>query len=680
MSAKHWFFAGICLFLLLASLGPLYGQGDKTRILKDEIPRIQPVAFSYFDQFGALRNSNPDSMHKLLDKSYRYFREIDDNLHMAKALDYKGLLEHDAKNYDEAIDLFMRAYREAAYLGNNERLGSITLHLGSIYGDMGELDSALHYTLESVNIRRDINKLEKIGSPMNNIGNYMERLGRYEDAISYFEKSAINHLKYGKKYKYLDTQGNLAALLLSQGRYEEVLQLTEEAMAVNCENCEDLYAVLKQKRGIAMYWMKGDPELAESLLRESLIVLQTESRYVEHQCATLRTLALLAKDRGDTDIYIDLLDQSLALALENDQLMQLQSNYLEFGRYHEEIEDFKNALHFFQLYNMISDSVLGPYAVGSADKVIMEDLRKRSQRLIQEQQAAIQSKNRENQLMRIIGGLFVALILGGWRAYFLINRKNKTIEDQNDELQKFNDTLKLDVVQRTSELEETSKVLDNFIYRTSHDIRGPIASLKGLSNVAQLEVDDPVAREYFDRIRNTADNMEYVLDGLREVNKVKYAEILTEEFDVRELVIRSVNHRRKGRKHISVTLSKPEKIMLSSDQEIAFAAVDKIIDNAFKFHRPQSIKPEVFIDTYKYNGGVKVKISDNGIGIDEEQIEYIFGLFGRASDQSQFGGIGLYVAKLAINRLGGAIRAERNFKKGLTCFEIYLPHLKTEDK
>ena len=54
----------------------------------------------------------------------------------------------------------------------------------------------------------------------------------------------------------------------------------------------------------------------------------------------------------------------------------------------------------------------------------------------------------------------------------------------------------IDLARVNQSLKQVNDELDNFIYKTSHDIRGPLASLKGMCNVALMDVKDPIALEY----------------------------------------------------------------------------------------------------------------------------------------------------------------------------------------
>src|SRR5690606_39433630 len=90
-----------------------------------------------------------------------------------------------------------------------------------------------------------------------------------------------------------------------------------------------------------------------------------------------------------------------------------------------------------------------------------------------------------------------------------------------------NKDLDREVEKKTAELErvnlshkQVNDELDNFIYKTSHDIRGPLASLKGMCNVAIMDVKDPLALDYFNKLDATAEKLNTILTRLLIINQI----------------------------------------------------------------------------------------------------------------------------------------------------------------
>jgi signal transduction histidine kinase len=98
-----------------------------------------------------------------------------------------------------------------------------------------------------------------------------------------------------------------------------------------------------------------------------------------------------------------------------------------------------------------------------------------------------------------------------------------------------------------------------------------------------------------------------------------------------------------------------------------------LIDNAIKFYNDsQRIDPFVDIAIEAENDSIRIRVVDNGIGISKAHPDKIFHMFSRASERSQTGGIGLYITKTAVEKLGGRISL-RTTEDGFTEFSVHLP-------
>ena len=76
-------------------------------------------------------------------------------------------------------------------------------------------------------------------------------------------------------------------------------------------------------------------------------------------------------------------------------------------------------------------------------------------------------------------------------------------------------------------------------------------------------------------------------------------------------------------------------------------------------------------------GHALINFSDNGIGIDNEHLDRIFEMFYRANDQKVGSGLGLYIVKESVERLGGRVEVESEAGIG-TRFKIKLPNLTSD--
>jgi signal transduction histidine kinase len=227
-------------------------------------------------------------------------------------------------------------------------------------------------------------------------------------------------------------------------------------------------------------------------------------------------------------------------------------------------------------------------------------------------------------------------------------------------------------------LRKVNDELDNFIYKTSHDIRGPLASLKGMCNVAIMDVADPVALTYLKKLDVTAEKLNTILTRLLVVNQINNSAIGTQSIDFNQVVndVLLLEKKKGVPSRLMIRKNIQEDIEFYSDKEFIRIIFENLIDNAIKFYdKSERVDPFVLISVQAVEDEIMIKVTDNGIGITQIQPDKIFQMFSRGSDRSESGGIGLYITKTAVQKLGGTIDFTTTPER-FTEFSVILP-LKT---
>ncbi len=231
----------------------------------------------------------------------------------------------------------------------------------------------------------------------------------------------------------------------------------------------------------------------------------------------------------------------------------------------------------------------------------------------------------------------------------------------------------LEIITRQSQtIENKNAELDAFFYRISHDLKGPISSLLGLSNLAQLEITDPTAREYLTRQHAQVERLKNIIGGLINLTKLNHDTIPKEPIDFNRLVdecihsLESVDNFSKVefRKEIDHTIS------IQSYWILLNAILQNLIENAIKY--AQEEKPYVRIAIKAVENHLIIEVEDNGQGIPEAQQDKIFEMFYRATQQANGSGLGLYILKRSVDRLNGTIEINSAEGTGST-FRVKVP-------
>jgi PAS domain S-box-containing protein len=217
--------------------------------------------------------------------------------------------------------------------------------------------------------------------------------------------------------------------------------------------------------------------------------------------------------------------------------------------------------------------------------------------------------------------------------------------------------------------------LDMFFYRSSHDLKGPLASLQGLLRLASLEIKDESSIEYFDKIRQTADKLDQILLGLIEVLSVSRSNIHSEPIALAEFVdsvIATFNHLPK-RQGIRIRTDVEQGLTVHCDKAALRSALQNLVHNAINYKRKDRLEPFINVSVKKHNEKtIRIVIADNGVGIAKELQEKIFDVFFRANSDSPGAGLGLYIVKTALEKMSATIRIESEEGQG-TSFIIDIP-------
>jgi signal transduction histidine kinase len=227
-----------------------------------------------------------------------------------------------------------------------------------------------------------------------------------------------------------------------------------------------------------------------------------------------------------------------------------------------------------------------------------------------------------------------------------------------------------------TDLREALDELETFVYKSSHDMRSPIATVLGLINLAESEFNDSIKMaEYIGIIKQQTQRLDSIIKNLvgttsiRKKNKV----IQLVDFNAKINSVKSMLSDMRGFKKIRFSEDIDVKQKFYCDRHLLLTLFQNLIDNAVKYSNTSRKDSYINIKIEDEAGGIKIIVSDNGIGIPEQFQKDVFKMFFRATDQASGAGLGLYTVKQAVKKLGGHISLKSEEKIGTT-FSVYLPN------
>ncbi|MDW8287897.1 MAG: sensor histidine kinase, partial [Flammeovirgaceae bacterium] len=248
----------------------------------------------------------------------------------------------------------------------------------------------------------------------------------------------------------------------------------------------------------------------------------------------------------------------------------------------------------------------------------------------------------------------------------------------NEEIKKVNANLEFLVAQRTADLKRANKELDLFLYRSSHDLRGPLTTLLGLVELGYLTHREQDAFNILEKVKIIVQNMDKTLEKLQMISEIDIAH----KKDTTYLDFKTLLHQLLERFHplIQERKIKVEKHLelhepFETHPNLVRIILYNLIENAIMFSYPSDPFVKIYISTKK--GILFMQVVDNGIGIPEGFREKIFDMYVRASETSKGNGLGLYVTKRAVLKLGGKIYLDNEIPKTMriTKFNVEIPKM-----
>jgi two-component system sensor histidine kinase/response regulator len=229
---------------------------------------------------------------------------------------------------------------------------------------------------------------------------------------------------------------------------------------------------------------------------------------------------------------------------------------------------------------------------------------------------------------------------------------------------------------KVRELERTNDELNRFVYSTSHDLRSPLANILGILNVAKLQAaDDPA--NYYDMIEGCVNKMDLFIHKIIEYYKGIRVDNVNEIVDFQNLIDDSISLCNMQNPQLKFETKINQPVEFRSDGFRLSLILNNLISNAVKYQRRDEENPKVSIEATIDEEKAVVNIEDNGVGIIDEHLNKIFQIFFRSTDYRNGLGIGLYIVKEALTRIGGEINVSSEFGQG-TRFTLTVPNHKNE--
>lgn len=225
------------------------------------------------------------------------------------------------------------------------------------------------------------------------------------------------------------------------------------------------------------------------------------------------------------------------------------------------------------------------------------------------------------------------------------------------------------------ELKKVNTELDHFVYRASHDLRAPLASILGFTNLTKNEKSIDEIKKYNLYIEKQIQKLDGFIKDIisysrisrtdKEENLIDFDRIVADIFESLLFLGKSAD--------IKKCFNALGDHAFYSDLQSVTFILKNLLSNAIKYSKSKDDNPYIKVEIAVDSKQAKIKVADNGIGIEPEYMPHIFDMFFRATEESDGSGLGLFIVKQSVDRLEGEIFVNSTINEG-TEFVIILPN------
>ncbi len=235
------------------------------------------------------------------------------------------------------------------------------------------------------------------------------------------------------------------------------------------------------------------------------------------------------------------------------------------------------------------------------------------------------------------------------------------------------DELEKRVKDRTAELESANRELETFSYAVSHDLRAPLRSIRGFTELAlKNDALDQKNRGLLERVSHSGARMSSLIEDLLRLAKLSRAQIEKSTVDLSKLAREIMARVSASTPNAAATVRIADGLTAEADAGLLEAALENLLANAWKYSA-KNPQPVIEFDAASSREGKRVFfVRDNGAGFDMAAASKLFKPFQRLHTEQEFAGtgVGLATVQRIIQRHGGRIWAEAEVGKGATFFFV----------
>ncbi len=562
--------------------------------------------------------------------------EFNDKRHVIECSQMLGVIYQMQGNYPKSTEDLQKALLLAEEINDREFIADIYTNLGIVYMKQKNDSLAINTYQKAQKIYEELKNNKKLGSLYNNLGKIYEDENNLLKAAELYLKALQIEEKEGNKFGKMLSMNNFGSLYKKQNKLQGALNYYEQSL------------LLSKETG-------SKNVMSEIYLKMGEIYFET----------------------GKFDKALKLTENSLSIANEMGILEHQKLGYGQLSKIYSANSVFKKAYENHILFKKMNDSIFNEENI---KEVVRLDYKYKYEKEKQEQELARYEEDivKEEQQKRVkvilyasIAGLILLtiLLLGALFSYYDKRKTNLELIKQKKEIEN-----------KSNELITSNATKDKLFSIIVNDLQDPFNNITNLSSLMAretAELDPDVLSDFLKSIHKSANFANELLGNLTEwaksqTNNLESESDRTTIKNIFNLANDSIE-RIANNKEITLNFSFDKNIDLYVDKNMINTVLRNLIFNAVKYsYRGGSVTIEAQSD----ENGLKISVTDYGVGIDNERVVKLFQITEKiaspGTENETGAGLGLLLCKEFIERLGGEITAKSEIGKG-SKFSFTLP-------
>lgn len=597
-----------------------------------------------------------------------------DSTGLGSALNNIGFIYWQESLFDSAVIYFNKALDIRKRLNNNDHHATTLNNLGTIYFNWSLYDKALEYFMKSLELQKAINNAYGITISLSNIGQVYSETSQHDEAIEYYRES----LEYAFNSKDTSVIGyayhglGSAFEFINPDSAGYYLKLSLDTYLTT----EDFRGIMLGLKGVGEYYLKQKYfEYAENYFRQ-MLDLSREQNITIREAEALQGLGNVNLATGNLEAAKKYFIQGIDASTKVNNKQILSGIYLALSDIHERSGNRDSALIALKRHldysRLINEEEMSRRLIGLKNKF-----------QFQKYEDDLQQQIYRNEVQRIVIIASVALLILILIIALLLYRLSRRKDQANKALSEKNTMIESQAVELAAankELVDLGKAKDKLFSIIAHDLRSPFQIFLGNTEILLSEYNDlsnEERLELIEMLRETGVNTYALVENLLNLSASRTGTLNFDpkRFDIVPVLneIEKLYSPQALAKKVKLVTKKPETLETFGDVNMISIVLRNLINNAVKYsHENGTIE----IRALRSDGGVKICVCDNGLGIEEKTLEGIFNLGTVKSKLGTSGekgtGLGLGLCREFVEKHGGTLTVESEYGIGTT-ISVNLP-------